>query len=416
MRAFATLGFVALTVACNVEPTTKDGCAAELSRAPGCPAGALVVMSDFISTQVALGRLDGTTLCGSLISSARSETTPISFALSGDVVLPSSPPSSGRVVLLDRYGTNVVTFLDGGSGAITAQLAVGTGFEANIQDYLEIDETLALISRWGENPVPGHEAFDEGSDLLLVDTRAPAILDRIAMPREDGWPPRPAGLSRAGEYAVVTLQRFALDIKSQGDAMLVGVGLESRSVEWSLTLSGLKNCGALTLSPDGVTAAVACTGFVDRSGKATNVAESALVLFDLGSVPPSEVARFPAGDLAGEPLQSEVEFYGARRLLVKTQTPLGAGGSNRVLALDLDGGADAPEVVLQARPSEDGTGQGVVFGGMLCTPGCAERCLVADADRGVLARFASEDERLVALPSLAVRGSVGLPPRDVGGF
>src|SRR6266508_4044312 len=81
-----------LTPACNVEPTTEDACAAELHRESGCPAGALVVMSDFISTQVALNRLDGTTLCGSLISSARSETTPISFALSGDVVLPSTPP------------------------------------------------------------------------------------------------------------------------------------------------------------------------------------------------------------------------------------------------------------------------------------------------------------------------------------
>ena len=101
---------------------------------------------------------------------------------------------------------------------------------------------------------------------------------------------------------------------------------------------------------------------------------------------------------------------------MKTQTPLGAAGNNRVLALDLAVGVDAPDVVLEARPREDGTGQGVVFGGMLCTPGCAEHCLVADADRGVVARFAIEDDGLVTLPSLAVDGSVGLPPRDVGGF
>ncbi len=407
---------VAVTTACNVEPTARDACAAELSRAPGCPTAALVVMSDFISTQVSLHRLDGATLCGSLVSSARSETTPISFALSGDVVLPSSAPSSGRVVLLDRYGTNVVSFLDGSSGAFTAQLAVGTGFEANIQDYLEIDDTLAMISRFGENPVPGQEAFDAGGDLLLVDTRVPAIIDRIALPRDDAWPPRPAALTRVGEHAVVTLQRFALDIKSQGDGLLVGVGLESRSVEWTLELEGLKNCGAFTPSPDGAFAAVACTGFVDRSGEGASLEESGLVVFELGSVPPTPVARFPARDIAGEPLQAELEFYAARRLLLKTQTPLGAGGNNRVLALDLDAGGGAAEVVLEARPSDDGSGRGVVFGGMLCTPGCAERCLVADADRGVVARFAIEDAGLVALPSLAVSGSVGLPPRDVGGF
>jgi hypothetical protein len=410
------LACVAVSAACNVEPTARDGCAAELGRAPGCPAAALVVMSDFISTQVSLHRLDGATICGSLVSSARSETTPIAFALSGDVVLPSNPPSSGRVVLLDRYGTNVVSFLDGSSGAFTAQLAVGTGFEANIQDYLEIDDTLALVSRWGENPVPGQEAFDAGGDLLVIDTRAAAIVARIELPRDDAWPPRPAALTRLGEHAVVTLQRFALDIKSQGDGVLVGVGLESRSVEWSLALAGLKNCGAFTPSPDGALAAVACTGFVDRNGEGARLAESGLVLFELGTVPPLEVARFPASDLLGEPIQAELEFFGDRRLLLKTQTPLGARGNNRVLALDLDRGAEQAQVVLEARPGDDGSGLGVVFGGMLCTPGCAERCLVADAARGVVARFAIEEAGLVELPSLAVSGSVGLPPRDVGAF
>jgi hypothetical protein len=317
---------------------------------------------------------------------------------------------------LDRYGTNVVSFLDGSTGAFTAQLAVGTGFEANIQDYLEIDHDLALISRWGENPVPGHEAFDAGGDLLVVDTRAPAIVDRIALPRDHAWPARPAALTRIGEHAVVTLQRFALDIKSQGDGVLAGVGLESRGVEWTLALAGLKNCGAFTPSPDGALAAVACTGFVDRNGEGTRLDESGLVLFELGAVPPIEVARFPASELAGEPLQAELEFFGDRRLLVKTQTPLGAGGNNRVLALDLDAGADSAEVVLEARSGDDGSGLGVVFGGMLCTPGCAESCLVADADRGVVARFAIEDTGLAALPALAVSGSVGLPPRDVGAF
>src|ERR1700760_4534210 len=90
------------------------------------------------SPQVALGDLDGDTLCGSLISSARSDTSSVALALSGDVVLPSSRPASGRAVLLDRYGTNVVTFLDPSNGSVLSQLPVGTGFEANLQDYVEI--------------------------------------------------------------------------------------------------------------------------------------------------------------------------------------------------------------------------------------------------------------------------------------
>jgi hypothetical protein len=309
-----------------------------------------------------------------------------------------------------------VTFLTGESGAIEGQLAVGTGFEANIQDYLEIDATFALVSRWGENPVPGSQPFDGGGDLLLIDTRALEILDRVPVPRDEDFPPRPAGLARVGNEAVVTLQRFAVDIKSQGDAMLVGVGLDDLAVHWALTLDGLKNCGTLTASPDGAVAALACTGFVDRTGKGTKLDESALVLFDLTASPPSEITRFPAAELAGEPVQAEIEFYAARRALVKTQTALGATSNNRILSLDLEVGVESVETVAEAHPSADGAGQGVVYGGMLCTPGCGDTCLVADADRGTVERFAIDGEALAPEASVAVKGSIGLPPRDVGSF
>jgi hypothetical protein len=416
LRRLAALACAAASVACNVRAVTHDECHAELEASATCAAAALVVMSDFGSTQVALSRLDGQTLCGSFISSARSETTPVSFALSGDVVLPSSRPPSGRAVLLDRYGTNVVSFLTRATGAIEAQLPLGTGFEANIQDYLEVDERLALVSRWDDNPVPGQQPFDEGGDLLLIDTLDPAILERVSLPREDDFPPHPAGLARVGDTAVVTLQRFSRDVKSQGDAMLVGVALDDRSVAWTLTLDGLKNCGALTLSPDGTLGALACTGFVDRTGKGTNLDESGLVVFDLGEAPPRELTRLPAESVAGEPIQSELEFFAPRRVLVKTQTALGADRNNRVLALDLDRGADSVETVLEAEPSDDGSGEGVVYGGLLCTPGCGDTCLIADADRGVLQRFTFDGDALVLQAPRAIAGSVGLPPRDVGGL
>ena len=153
MSARALPSVTLALAACDVEPTAHDECHAKLSAAPGCPAAALVVMSDYVSTQVALTELDGKTLCGSYVSSARAETSPVAFALSGDVVLPSSRPPSGRAVLIDRYGTNVVSFLEPGSGAILAQLAVGTGFESNPQDYLELDarreaHDAALAARW----------------------------------------------------------------------------------------------------------------------------------------------------------------------------------------------------------------------------------------------------------------------------
>jgi hypothetical protein len=413
LAAVASLSFAA----CNVEPTAHDECHATLAAASGCPAAALVVMSDYVSTQIGLTTLAGDTLCGSYFSTARAEATAVAFALSGDVALPSTRPPSGRAVVLDRYGTNVVSFLVAETGALLGQLAVGTGFESNPQDYLEIDTNRALVSRWGENPVPGQKAFDRGGDLLVIDTRALVIEGSIELPRDD-FPPRPAGLTRVGDQAVVTLQRASLDIRSMGDGMLVGVDLDALAVTWELPLEGLKNCGPLALAPDGAVGAVACTGYIDPDGIAESIDDSGLVVIDLSTEPPSELQRFPARELAGVSLQSELEFFAARRLLAKTQTALDGTGNNRLLAVELDAedAADAAETLLEARPSASGAGQGIVLGGMLCTPDCGGTCLVADADRGVLERFAIDGDALTPLGARALKGTVGLPPREVGGL
>jgi len=411
------LALAAVLGACNVAPSAHDGCHADLHAEDGCPAAALVVTSDFVSTQVALTRLDGKTLCGSYVSTARAETTSVDFALSGDIVLPSSRPPSGRAVLIDRYGTNVVSLLEPSSGKILGQLAIGTGFESNPQDYLEIDERLALVSRWGQNPAPGHEAFDAGSDVLVIDTRALRIEGRIALPVQDELPPRPAGLVRVGDEAVVTLQRASTDIRRMGDGMLVGIELATRRVTWTLTLSGLENCGPLALAPDGAVGAVACTGFIDRTGAGSHSEASAIVVLDLTTTPPAELRRLPAASIAGGLLQNNLEFYASRRVLAKTQTALDGAANNRVLAVNLEAeDANAAESLLEARPSEDGAGQGVVFGGMLCSPGCGDVCLVADADRRVLERWTIDGETLVPSGALALTGTVGLPPRDLGGL
>lgn len=406
--AVAALG----ALACNVAPATHDHCDAELERAPGCPAGILVVMSDFSSSQVALATLDGRTLCGSLASSAGTE-APVPYAFSGDLVLPSSPPAGGRAVLLDSYGTNVVSFLDPASGAVVSQLPVGTGFEASVEDYVDIDAGRALVSRWSDNPVPGQEPFDAGGDLLVLDTQTPRIAGEIPLPRDGGWPPRPAGLTRVGDEVWVTLQRFSTDVRSEADAELVGVSLADLRVAWTLLLPGVKNCGPAALSPDGERAVLACSGELDVTGAVQNLDESGVVVLDRTTSPPSELARFAASDLAGASLQGDVQPYAPGRVLLKTQTALGSASNNRLLAFDLDTG-DA-QTLLEARQGARG-GQGVVYGGMFCTPGCADQCLLADADRAVIQRFSIEGDELVAEAPLPVEGSVGLPPRGLGGF
>jgi hypothetical protein len=411
--ALAALAALALS-ACNVEPLGGPTGGVTVIRQPGCPAAAVVVMTDYISTQVAISALDGETLSASFVSSASASASSVAFPLSGDVAVPSTRPPSGRVVLVDRYGTNVITWLDPETARVVAQLPVGTGFEANPQDYLELDERRALVSRWDENPAPGNEPFDSGGDLLVIDTERSEITSSIALPRVDDLPPRPGALVRIGDQAVVTLERLARDFRSAGDAMLVAVDEASESVAWSLTLGGLENCGGLTPAPNGRRAALACTGFIDRDGRAENVDQSALVLFDLTQTPPVELVRFPAGTLAGEPIQQDIEFFGEERLLLKTQTTFGGGRNNRLLSLDLESGD--VQTLAEARPGSDEGGKGVVYGGVLCTPGCGNMCLVADADRGVLQRWAIAAQGLETLTSVSVERQVGLPPRGIGTY
>jgi hypothetical protein len=400
-----------LLCACNVEPVATDHCRVELRQASSCPAAAVVVMSDYLSTQVALTELDGQMLCESFASSARTEASSVALALSGDIVVPSSRTSSGRAVLIDRYGTNVVSWLDPETGVFLGQLSVGTGFESNPQDYVELDDGRGFVSRWGENPFPGEEAWDQGSDVLVVDSRVPAVLGSIALPEGD-FPPRPAGLARLGRGIAVTLQRASLDIRSMGEGELVGIDTERESVAWRLPFSGLKNCGPLSLSPSGRLGAVGCTGFIDPAGSAQDIDESALVLLDLEATPPVELGRFEARDVAGEPLQNEVEFASEERVLLKTQTALGATSNNRLLLLDLAAGV--AETLAEAEPGETGAGSGVSFGGILCTPGCGDVCLVADGDRRSLLRWAITPSGLEPLDALPIGRAVGLPPRDLG--
>ncbi|HEY3500454.1 MAG TPA: hypothetical protein VGK73_37435 [Polyangiaceae bacterium] len=397
-------------LACNVEPVITDSCNVKLEHAPGCPAAALVVMSDYLATQVGLARLDGETLCESLASSARTEASGVALALSGDVVVPSSRPPSGRAVLVDRYGTNVVSWVNPETAVFEGQLALGTGFESNLQDYVELEDGRAFVSRWGENAFSGEEPFDGGGDVLVIDSRNPRILGRVALERTD-FPPRPSGMTRVGSQIWVTLQRASLDVRSMGDGEIAGIDTDSESVAFSLVLPGLKNCGPVALSPSGARAAIACTGFIDPTGAAQNLDESALVLLDASEAPPREVERFTASELAGEPLQNELEFASEELVLLKTQTAVGSNSNNRLLAFALANGT--AEVLAEAAPKADGLGGGVSFGGILCTPGCDDTCLLADGDRQSLLRWAITPGGLEPLEALPVGRDVGLPPRDL---
>lgn len=408
--------FIAMAVlaGCGADPTGGPTGGVDVPHDGACPAALVVGLSDWMSTQIAVTKLDGITLSESLISTASTTASGVSYALSGDVALPSAAPPSGRVVLLDRFGTNVVTWVDPKSAGVVSQLPVGAGFESNPQDYIEIDGALAFISRWGQNASPGNEEHDEGGDVLIVDTQEPRIVGRIAMPSDDGLPPRPAGMARVGDEVVVILQRIALDFASAGDSVLAGISVASRSVAWTHTFVGLKGCGAPSLAPSGDRLAVACLGKLDADGNVADIAASALVLLDVTASPPVEIKRFPAAAIAGEAIQADAELVTDDLVLLKTQSPLGGASNNRVLALDLASGAATP--LLEASPGGDGEGKGVVYGTLWCSPGCSDVCVMADSDAGVLQRFRVEGGAASTMQPLRVEETIGLPPRLVSAF
>jgi hypothetical protein len=408
------IGSGALCLAsCNLSPTapaTTGG--VDAGAQTSCDRGKVVVLTDYTSTQIALTAPDGTPLSPAFLSTASTTTSGLAFALSGDVVVPNDRPPSGRVVLLDRYGTNVITWADPVTAKVLAQLPVGTMFESNPQDYVEVDATRAYVSRWGVNDAPGKVSFDGGSDVLVIDSHAPKILSRIPMPVTGGLPPRPSGMTRVGEQVIVVLQNESEDYKTMGDSVLVGIA--SDAVAWQAPVAGLKGCRVPALSPTGKVLALSCEGALDMNGNVIDLTAAAIALFDVTSLPPKPIKQFAISDQLGAGPQDSVAFASETLLLAKTQTPLGGTTNNKMFSLDASTGKAS--VLLTASPDSHGMGKGTVYGDVRCGAGCGGVCLMADSDAAKLQRWSISAGGLKAMTALTVDTSVGLPPVAIGAY
>ena len=403
-RPFAALG--ALLVACNVTPATTTG-GADLPSRGDCPRGVAVVSSDFQSSEVALLGPNGDVKSAAFLSSASTAASGLAAPFSGDISVAPSHSRPGELVVVDRFGTNVLSFVSTQTAEVRAQLPVGTGFEANPQDYLELSEHLAFVPRLGENASPGREPFDAGSDLLVIDPSVPSITGSVAMPRKDGYLPNPAAVMLLGDDVLVTLVHASADFSDMADSELVAIASADQSQRYRLPLDGLKNCGRAELSPSGSLLAVACSAFLDRQGAVADPSGSALVLLDPSQTPPQELRRFAAQDLVQGPIQSSLEFVSEQLVLIKTQTALGAAQDNQLFSVDLESGATT--LLVTAEPAQGGLGFGIALGGMHCDEGCSDPCLVADASRGKLWRFAVQRNALSPGDDVVIHGA-GLPP------
>jgi hypothetical protein len=422
LRAAILIGTIGVSLnACNVAAPPQATGGVDFVEQANCERGLVVVMSDYKSSNVALTKLDGAPLSSSLVSSAAAKPG-LALALSGDVVVPHVAPSSGRVVLLDRFGTNVVTWMDPGSAEVIGQLPVGTGFESNPHDYIEFGGHLALVSRFGSNPRPGLEAYDAGGDLLVIDTESRQITGRIALPEEDAaLLPRPGSMRPFGDSVVVTLGRLSADFDAVGSGRFVGVSLTTQSVVWTVDIEGLKSCGRLAISPSGRLGAIACSGQFDRTSNRPNPLESDIVLYDVTVTPPRELRRLGLGPTLDAGLQPTVEFASETKLVTLVYGG-GASVGGRAVALDLtaavasgatvDVTADGSPAVIQSLFE---TSSPYALGDVHCAPGCGDICVIGDADSGQLRRYhLTSNGEFTALDAVTVDERIGLPPRAIG--
>lgn len=410
-RASMALGPL-LLVACNVTVAETTG-GADLPARGECPRGLALLSSDFGSSEVALLAPDGTVASPAFVSSASGAASNVAAPLSGDVTVAGAPYHPNEVVLVDRFGTNVLTFADAKTALVRAQLPIGTGFEANPQDYLEVSEHKAYVPRLGENGAPGREPFDAGSDLLVLDPSEPKLLASLPMPRQAGYRPSPAAVARVGSDVLVTLWHIRPDFSGMADGEIIALSSADDSERYRLRLTGLQNCGRAELSPSGQLLAVACTAFIDAKGSAPDVSTSGIVLLDASVDPPLELRRFAAQDLVSGPIQQSLEFVDEGRLLFKSQTAQGSEADNQLLSLDLASGH--VNVLATAQRAAAGQGYGIAFGGMSCHAQCGDPCLVTDASRGTMLRFDVRAEQLVEASPITT-GGAGLPPVGIAPF
>lgn len=365
-----------------------------------------IVCSDYSSTNIAVARPDGTTVSGSFVSSG-SVAPGLTLALSGDIVVPDVAPPSGRMVLIDESTASVLTWMDPSTARVIAQLPVGTGFYANPHDYVEVDSARAFVSRYGTNTHPGQEPLDLGGDLLIVDTTKFAITGRIAIPEENSaLQPAPDTMNWLGGEVVVTLDRASADFSQFGDGRFVGVSPTTNAIDWTVNLEGLKDCGRLAVSPSGKLAAMACSSQQDPTTHQYDPSMSDIVVYDGTQAPPVELRRLGVGVKLGAGIQPQIAFatedvivaltYGGTRTVGDTVFAVSAttGDVNPL------GAATVP----------------YVFGGLRCSPGCGDVCLLSDAQRGKLRRWQVANGAFTALDDATVDPTVGLPPRTIGGL
>ncbi|MCC6217343.1 MAG: hypothetical protein IT376_20970 [Polyangiaceae bacterium] len=404
----AALGALALA-ACDVRALDPGRSPVDAGGDGACGRGVAVISigDDYQSANVSALGVDGAVLSGSLLSSA-SRPPGLVAPLGGDAVLPSLPQRGGRIAVIDRYPSGVVTWIDLATASVPAQLDVRTGFTSNPHDLVEVAQGKAYVTRYERNHRAGREPHDAGDDLLIVDPSVPRVLGRVdlvpAMAGREPFLPRPDRAVLAGGRVLVVLAGYTADFADAADGRVVAIDPATDSIDEVLVLPGLRGCAGAAVSPTGAEIAVSCPGLL----LSDSLDDSAIVRVRV-EPPLTEIARYPASTLGAGKVGFRAAYASGGLLLTavfgREASPAAPALEDSLVELDLGGGT--------ARELLRSSGAPFTLGDPVCLDACGV-CFAPDAGRRVVHRLAVGEATVDSPVPLPVEEALGLRPRQLG--
>jgi hypothetical protein len=204
---------------------------------------------------------------------------------------------------------------------------------------------------------------------------------------------------------VVSLGRWSADYATVGDGRYIGVDPKTDKVTWTVDIEELQACGGLALSPTKKLGAIACSSKYNSTTSEFSPAHSDIVIYDTTVSPPKELRRLGVAEALDSGLQPDLVFATENTILAKSY-----GGNATTGDTVFTVNATTGKVTKLAESEKPYS-----FGGLFCSPGCSDNCLMADADKGVLRRWSvNSSGEFTELDDVTVETDIGFPPRSVG--
>ncbi len=266
--------------------SSSDGAAGAASFG----AGLAVIDSDYASTSISIISAAGALVKDDCINSGTQASGKLSLTLSGDVVLPSQPQLGGDLWLVDRMN-NALTVVTPPTCAVSAQIAVGTGFQANPHDVAVLSATKLYVTRYNTNAVASAaNPTAAGDDVLILNRATASITGRIGLTTYAApvatfvIQAQPDRMVIAGGKVYVTLGSQDANFMAAGEGRVVVIDPGSDTVIGTIALTGLKGCSAIQYVPTLSSLFVSCGGsFAD----ADQSAASGIAQIDLSTATPA---------------------------------------------------------------------------------------------------------------------------------